>query len=76
MCVYVCVRQGLEWQAGAPPPFVREGSEEDAGEVVVVADMSSNLFTKRLDISKFGLIYACAQVSLIPLSCPLSPAPS
>ncbi len=36
----------------------------DAGSVPLVADMSSNILSKPLDISRFGLIYAGAQKNI------------
>lgn len=35
-------------------------------DVPLVADMSSSLFSRKLDISKYGLIYACAQKNFGP----------
>ena len=47
-----------------------EGTEYDAvpdtGGVPIVADMTSNIFSRRIDISKYGLIYAGAQKNLGP----------
>lgn len=40
--------------------------EPDAGEVPLVADMSSNILSRPLDVSKFGLIYAGAQKNAGP----------
>ena len=42
-------------------PFV-----PDSGSVPLVADMSSNILSKPMDISKFGLIYAGAQKNIGP----------
>ena len=33
----------------------------DTGDVPIVADMSSDIFCRPVDVSKYGLIYACAQ---------------
>ena len=38
----------------------------DTGEVPLVADMSSNILSKRVEVSKFGLIYAGAQKNIGP----------
>ncbi|PHQ80652.1 MAG: hypothetical protein COB66_04245 [Coxiella sp. (in: Bacteria)] len=35
-------------------------------DLPIVADMSSNLFTRQIDVSKFGLIVACAQKNFGP----------
>jgi phosphoserine aminotransferase len=44
---------GTEWK-----------SEPQVGEVPLVADASSNIFSKPIDVSKYGLIYAGAQKNL------------
>lgn len=38
----------------------------NTGNVILVADMSSNILSREIDISKFGLIYAGAQKNLGP----------
>lgn len=38
----------------------------DTGAVPIVADMSSTLLSRPLDISRYGLIYACAQKNIGP----------
>ncbi|MBF0621081.1 MAG: 3-phosphoserine/phosphohydroxythreonine transaminase [Magnetococcales bacterium] len=38
----------------------------DVGDVPLVADMSSNIMSREMDVSKFGLIYAGAQKNLGP----------
>jgi phosphoserine aminotransferase len=38
----------------------------NTGSVPVVADMSSNILSRRIDVSKFGLIYAGAQKNMGP----------
>ncbi|GKT26171.1 Phosphoserine aminotransferase [Aduncisulcus paluster] len=38
---------------------------------ILIADMSSNLFSRPVDISKFGLLYACAQKNFGPAGCTL-----
>ncbi|KAK9829638.1 hypothetical protein WJX72_007009 [[Myrmecia] bisecta] len=47
--------QGVEFK-GAP----------DVGEALLVADMSSNFCSKRVDVAKYGLIYAGAQKNIGP----------
>ena len=44
---------GTEWQA-----------EPDSGDVPLVSDASSNIFSKPIDLSRYGLIYAGAQKNL------------
>ena len=46
---------GTEWQ-----------SFPDLGSIPLVADMSSDFMSRRVDVSKFGLIYAGAQKNLGP----------
>lgn len=38
----------------------------DVGDAVLVADMSSNILSRQIDISRFGVIYAGAQKNLGP----------
>lgn len=38
----------------------------DTGDVPLVADMSSNILSRQIDVSKFGLIYAGAQKNIGP----------
>lgn len=51
--VYYCDNETIEGVEYKEPP--------ETHGVPLVADMSSNLFSKKLDVSKFGIIYACAQ---------------
>ncbi|MCI0489562.1 MAG: 3-phosphoserine/phosphohydroxythreonine transaminase [Blastocatellia bacterium] len=46
---------GTEWK-----------SDPDAGDVPLVADASSDIFSRRTDVSRYGLIYAGAQKNLAP----------
>ena len=39
-------------------------TEPDTGNVPLVADLSSNIFSKPIDVTKYGLIYAGAQKNL------------
>ena len=55
---YICANNtifGTEWHY-----------DPNAGDVPVVADMSSNILSKPVDISKYGLIYAGAQKNMGP----------
>jgi len=38
----------------------------DSGDIPLITDMSSDIFSRRLDISKFGMIYAGAQKNMGP----------
>jgi phosphoserine aminotransferase len=42
-------------------PFIPE-----TGQVPLVCDMSSSILSRPIDVSKFGLIYACAQKNIAP----------
>jgi len=46
---------------GVEFPFI-----PDSGQVPLVADMSSTILSQPIDITKFGLIYACAQKNIAP----------
>jgi phosphoserine aminotransferase len=46
---------GTQWRA-----------EPDSGDVPLVADTSSDMFSRSIDISKYGLVYAGAQKNLGP----------
>ena len=55
---YICANNtifGTEWHY-----------DPNAGDVPVVADMSSNILSKPVDISKYGIIYAGAQKNMGP----------
>ena len=43
-----------------------EFHEPPSAHAPLIADMSSNLLTKPVDVSRFGVIYACAQKNLGP----------
>lgn len=47
--------EGVEWQ-----------SEPNGGNVPLVCDASSNIFSRPIDIKKYGLYYACAQKNAGP----------
>ena len=55
---YICANNtifGTEWHY-----------DPNAGDVPVVADMSSNILSKPVDVSKYGVIYAGAQKNMGP----------
>lgn len=55
---YICANNtifGTEWHY-----------DPNAGDIPVVADMSSNILSKPVDISKYGIIYAGAQKNMGP----------
>jgi phosphoserine aminotransferase len=47
---------------GAEFPYVPDIKDD----LPIISDMSSNILTRPIDVSKFGLIYACAQKNLGP----------
>ena len=66
-----------EWSLSAAPAYIHLCSNEtiggvechwvpDTGAVPLVADMSSNILSAPLDVSRYGLIYAGAQKNLGP----------
>nr|BAN20140.1 phosphoserine aminotransferase [Riptortus pedestris] len=56
--VYYCDNETIH---GVEFPFIPE-----VGDVPLVADMSSNILTRRFDVSKFGVIFAAAQKNIGP----------
>ena len=56
--VYMCSNNTIEGTQWHPLP--------DTGEVPLVADMSSDILSRPLDVRKFGLIFAGAQKNLGP----------
>ena len=47
--------EGVQWQ-----------TEPDAGSVPLVCDSSSDIFSRPINVSKYGMIYACAQKNCGP----------
>jgi len=73
----ITVKSVQDWQFNKDSAYVHycpnetiEGIEinevPDTGEIPLVADMSSNILSKPLDVSKFGIIYAGAQKNIGP----------
>lgn len=56
--VHICANETI---GGLEYPFV-----PDTGEVPLVADMSSNILSRPVDVSRFGLIYGGAQKNIGP----------
>lgn len=65
------------WQCDPNAAYVHYTSNEtiggvefnwvpETGEIPLVADMSSNIISRQIDVSKFGLIYAGAQKNIGP----------
>ena len=56
--VYMCTNNTIEGSQWAAPP--------ETGEVPLVADMSSDIMSRPVDVRRFGLIFAGAQKNLGP----------
>jgi len=56
--VYLCANETIE---GVQYPAM-----PDTGSVPLVCDSSSDIFSKPLDVSKYGILYACAQKNVGP----------
>jgi phosphoserine aminotransferase len=74
---YTCMPDLASWQLSEKPAYVHFCSNEtiggvechwtpSTGEVPLVADMSSNIMSRPLDVSRYGLIYAGAQKNMGP----------
>lgn len=74
---YTYVPPQSAWQLSADPAYVHICTNEtiggveyhwtpDCGDVPVVADMSSHILSRAVDVARFGLIYAGAQKNIGP----------
>lgn len=74
---YRSIPDASEWQLDPNAAYVHYTPNEtihgvefhdipDVGEVPLVADMSSNILSRPVDVSKFGIIYAGAQKNIGP----------
>ncbi|WP_299727106.1 3-phosphoserine/phosphohydroxythreonine transaminase [uncultured Endozoicomonas sp.] len=74
---FTSMPQQSQWQSNGDAAYLHYTTNEtigglefpfipDAGDVPLVADMSSNILSRPLDVSKFGLIYAGAQKNIGP----------
>ena len=74
---YFCIPAQREWQLSSDAAYVHYTPNEtigglefgwipEVGEVPLVADMSSTILSRPLDVSRFGLIYAGAQKNIGP----------
>ncbi|MEO5700722.1 MAG: 3-phosphoserine/phosphohydroxythreonine transaminase [Casimicrobiaceae bacterium] len=74
---FTCVPAQSEWQLSADPAYVHICTNEtiggveyhwtpDTGAVPLVADMSSHILSRPVDVRRFGLIYAGAQKNIGP----------
>jgi phosphoserine aminotransferase len=74
---YFAIPAQSEWRLSADAAYLHYASNEtigglefswipEAGDVPLVVDMSSDILSRPLDVSKFGLIYAGAQKNIGP----------
>lgn len=74
---FICAPAQSEWKLNSDAAYVHYTSNEtiggveifwtpDTGDVPLVADMSSHILSRPIDVSKFGLIYAGAQKNIGP----------
>jgi phosphoserine aminotransferase len=74
---FTCIPPRSSWQLDPQAAYVHICANEtiggveyhytpDTGEVPLIADMSSNLLSRPLDVSKYGLIYGGAQKNIGP----------
>jgi phosphoserine aminotransferase len=74
---YNCMPALSSWSLSANPAYVHFCSNEtiggvechwtpNTGDIPLVADMSSNIMSKPIDVSRYGLIYAGAQKNMGP----------
>ena len=74
---FTAIPKQSEWKLDPEASYVHICSNEtiggveyhwtpDTGEVPLVADMSSNILSRPIDVSKYGLIYAGAQKNMGP----------
>ena len=74
---YTCIPERAQWRLDPDAAYVHYTSNEtiggvefhwipDTGDVPLVCDMSSDVLSRPLDVSRFGLIYAGAQKNIGP----------
>jgi phosphoserine aminotransferase len=74
---YTCIPERSQWRLDPQAAYVHYTSNEtiggvefhwvpDTGDVPLVCDMSSNILSRPIDVSRFGLIYAGAQKNIGP----------
>ena len=61
--VFTCTNETI---GGVEYPFEPDLAKLDRGEVPVVADMSSHILSRAIDVSKYGLIFGGAQKNIGP----------
>jgi phosphoserine aminotransferase len=74
---YTSIREASEWLIDPEAAFLHYADNEtvdglefdyipDTKGVPLVSDMSSNILTRRFDVSRFAVFYACAQKNMGP----------
>ncbi len=74
---FTCIPERASWQLNPDAAYVHICTNEtiggveyhftpDVGDVPLVADMSSNILSRPIDVSRYGLIYAGAQKNIGP----------
>ena len=74
---FQCMPSQVKWKLSDNPAYVHFCSNEtiggvechwtpDVGDIPLVADMSSNIMSRPVDVSRYGLIYAGAQKNMGP----------
>jgi phosphoserine aminotransferase len=74
---FQCMPSQAKWKLSDNPAYVHFCSNEtiggvechwtpDVGDIPLVADMSSNIMSRPVDVSRYGLIYAGAQKNMGP----------
>ncbi len=74
---YKSIPSESSWQLNPDAAYVHYTTNEtitgvefpfipNSGNVPLISDMSSNILSAPLDVSKFGIIYACAQKNIAP----------
>lgn len=74
---YTSIPDAQEWQCNADAAYLHYTPNEtirgvefdwipDTGDIPLVADMSSNILSRPIDVSRFGVIYAGAQKNIGP----------
>lgn len=74
---FQCMPSQADWRLSSNPAYVHFCSNEtiggvechwtpDVGDIPLVVDMSSNIMSRPVDVSRYGLIYAGAQKNMGP----------
>jgi phosphoserine aminotransferase len=64
--LHLCTNETIDGVEFAVPPEVGEGAGQLRPDVPVVADMSSNLLSRAVDVARYGVLYGGAQKNVGP----------